>query len=47
MQDMVILVSVPQGTAAVPTLSPIGAMILAALLGVAAIASLGSRRKIV
>jgi len=46
MQDMVITISVPPETAAIPTLSPIGAMILAALLGVAAIASLGSRRKI-
>jgi len=46
MQDMVILVSVPPETAAIPTLSSIGAMILAALLGVAAIASLRARRKI-
>ncbi len=44
MQDMVIRVSVP--AAPIPALSPIGAMILAALLGVAAIAFLGSRRKI-
>jgi hypothetical protein len=30
----------------IPTLSPIGVMILAALLGVAAIAFVGTRRKI-
>jgi len=46
MQDMVILVSVPPDTAVIPTLSPIGALILSALLGVAAIASLRTRRNI-
>jgi hypothetical protein len=44
MQDMVIIASVP--TAAIPTLSPIGAMILAVLLGVMAIGFLGTRRNI-
>ena len=46
MQDMVILVSVPPDTAVIPTLSPIGALILSALLGVAAIATLRTRRNI-
>ena len=44
MQDMVIIASVP--TAAIPTLSPIGAMILAALLGVMAIGFRGTRSNI-
>jgi hypothetical protein len=46
MQDMVVLVSVPAETAVVPTLSPVGAMVLIALLGVAASASLRIRRRI-
>jgi hypothetical protein len=48
MQDMVVMVSVPAGTVrpSIPTLSPIGMMILAALVGVAAIAFVGRRRKI-
>ena len=46
MQDMVVMVSVPRQTAAVPTLTPIAAMALAALLAATALAYLGSRRKI-
>jgi hypothetical protein len=46
MQDMVILISVPPEVAVIPTLSPIGAMLLAALLGLAAAASLRRRRSL-
>ncbi len=46
MQDMVVLVSVSPETAIIPTLSSIGVMTLAALLGVAALVSFGNRRKI-
>ena len=45
MQDMVILVSVPPETAVIPTLSPIGAMTLTALLGLAALVSVENRRR--
>ena len=46
MQDMVVMVSVPLQTAAVPTLSPIAAMALAALLAATALACLRNRREI-